>query len=152
MGFISIFIANEFFDALPIKQFIKKKNFWYEKFVCSKNNKLHFSFQLKKDIHMKISTTGFIVFGVILLLLVVFGVSFFEAIWSFPTFSPIPLMVIALVGTGIFVTFWLGFPQIKHLKHGIKVTSGKYDNPNDTGQISHFSSLNISLICNYRSW
>ena len=56
---------------------------------------------------MKRSTTGFIVFGVILLLLVVFGVSFFEAIWSFPTFSPIPLMVIALVGTGIFVTFWL---------------------------------------------
>jgi len=28
-----IFIANEFFDALPIKQFIKKKNKWYEKFV-----------------------------------------------------------------------------------------------------------------------
>ena len=28
-----IFIANEFFDALPIKQFIKKKNKWYEKYV-----------------------------------------------------------------------------------------------------------------------
>ncbi|MDB4846424.1 SAM-dependent methyltransferase [Pelagibacteraceae bacterium] len=27
----SIFIANEFFDALPIKQFIKKKNRWYER-------------------------------------------------------------------------------------------------------------------------
>ena len=27
----SIFIANEFFDALPIKQFVKKKNKWYEK-------------------------------------------------------------------------------------------------------------------------
>ena len=27
----TIFIANEFFDALPIKQFIKKKNKWYEK-------------------------------------------------------------------------------------------------------------------------
>ena len=27
----SIFIANEFFDALPIKQFIKKNNYWYEK-------------------------------------------------------------------------------------------------------------------------
>ena len=24
----SIFVANEFFDALPIKQFIKKKNNW----------------------------------------------------------------------------------------------------------------------------
>ena len=28
-----IFIANEFFDALPIKQFIKKKNNWYERYV-----------------------------------------------------------------------------------------------------------------------
>ena len=28
-----IFIANEFFDAMPIKQFRKYKNIWYEKFV-----------------------------------------------------------------------------------------------------------------------
>ena len=27
----NIFIANEFFDALPIKQFIKKNNVWFEK-------------------------------------------------------------------------------------------------------------------------
>ncbi len=35
-----IFIANEFFDALPIKQFNKKKNKWYEKYVdlSDKNN------------------------------------------------------------------------------------------------------------------
>ncbi len=38
----NIFIANEFFDALPIKQFIKKKNKWYERnveFFKSKNAK-----------------------------------------------------------------------------------------------------------------
>ena len=29
----NIFIANEFFDALPIKQFIKKKDQWYERNV-----------------------------------------------------------------------------------------------------------------------
>ena len=28
-----IFIANEFFDALPIKQFIKKNNKWHERYV-----------------------------------------------------------------------------------------------------------------------
>ena len=28
-----IFIANEFFDAFPIKQFIKKKNKWHERYV-----------------------------------------------------------------------------------------------------------------------
>ena len=39
--FPTIFIANEFFDALPIKQFIKKKNVWYEKFIILKNKKFH---------------------------------------------------------------------------------------------------------------
>jgi cyclopropane-fatty-acyl-phospholipid synthase len=29
----SIFIANEFFDALPIKQFIKKNKIWHERYV-----------------------------------------------------------------------------------------------------------------------
>jgi cyclopropane-fatty-acyl-phospholipid synthase len=29
----SLFIANEFFDALPIKQFIKKENNWFERHV-----------------------------------------------------------------------------------------------------------------------
>ena len=38
-----IFIANEFFDALPIKQFIKKKNKWYERYVKFANrNKQEF--------------------------------------------------------------------------------------------------------------
>ena len=29
----SIFLANEFFDALPIRQFKKENNLWFEKFV-----------------------------------------------------------------------------------------------------------------------
>jgi NADH dehydrogenase [ubiquinone] 1 alpha subcomplex assembly factor 7 len=29
----TIFLANEFFDALPIKQFFKKKKYWFERFV-----------------------------------------------------------------------------------------------------------------------
>jgi NADH dehydrogenase [ubiquinone] 1 alpha subcomplex assembly factor 7 len=35
----SIFLANEFFDAIPIKQFLKSRNFWYEKFVHISSNK-----------------------------------------------------------------------------------------------------------------
>ncbi len=39
----NIFIANEFFDALPIKQFFKIKNKWKERFVLlNKNNKRNF--------------------------------------------------------------------------------------------------------------
>ena len=33
-----IFIANEFFDALPIKQFLKKEKKWYERHVNFANN------------------------------------------------------------------------------------------------------------------
>ena len=35
----SIYLANEFFDALPIKQFSKNKNSWFEKFVHFYSNK-----------------------------------------------------------------------------------------------------------------
>ena len=35
----SIFLANEFFDAIPIKQFLKIKNIWFEKFVYLSNDK-----------------------------------------------------------------------------------------------------------------
>ena len=35
----SIFVANEFFDALAIKQFMKKNNMWFEKFVRLKDSR-----------------------------------------------------------------------------------------------------------------
>ncbi|MDB0067059.1 SAM-dependent methyltransferase [Candidatus Pelagibacter sp.] len=46
-----IFLANEFFDALPIKQFIKKKGEWFERYVRFFNNKfeyLDFPFDIEK--------------------------------------------------------------------------------------------------------
>ena len=46
----SIFIANEFFDAMPIKQFVKRKNLWFEKFVNFKDKKNPFFFEKKIDI------------------------------------------------------------------------------------------------------
>ena len=46
----SIFIANEFFDSIPIKQFRKKNNLWYEKFVSLKDPKKAFFFEKKIDI------------------------------------------------------------------------------------------------------
>ncbi len=46
----SIFIANEFFDAIPIKQFKKKTNLWFEKFVNLGNIKKPFFFEKKIDL------------------------------------------------------------------------------------------------------
>ena len=94
---------------------------------------------------MSKKTNAILFFGIIGLLLLLFGVEFFEAIWSFPSFSLVPLMVIALLGTGIYTTIILGFPQIKYLKHGLKVTRGDYDNPNEPGDLNHFQALTTAL-------
>ena len=59
----SIFIANEFFDSIPIKQFVKDKNIWFEKFIHIDGN---YNFRIinkkidikniEKKINLKIST------------------------------------------------------------------------------------------------
>tara|TARA_B110001450_G_scaffold183259_1_gene171277 strand:+ start:2329 stop:3375 length:1047 start_codon:yes stop_codon:yes gene_type:complete len=61
-NFPCIFVANEFFDALPIKQFLKKRKKWYERhvsFVNEKNLKyldILFDMQkFEKKIKLKIS-------------------------------------------------------------------------------------------------
>ena len=59
----SIFIANEFFDSIAIKQFIKLKNTWFERFVEMKDGNNAFFFNkkiniknLEKKINYKISS------------------------------------------------------------------------------------------------
>ena len=61
-NFPCIFIANEFFDALPIKQFLKKEKQWYERHVNFNNNKkleyldIPFNMQrFEREIKFKIS-------------------------------------------------------------------------------------------------
>ena len=46
----SIFIANEFFDAIAIKQFEKKRNLWFEKFVFIEKDNKAFFFEKKINI------------------------------------------------------------------------------------------------------
>ena len=43
----TIFLANEFFDAIPIKQFFKKKDGWFERFV-NLNDPKKLSLKMKK--------------------------------------------------------------------------------------------------------
>jgi AGCS family alanine or glycine:cation symporter len=57
----------------------------------------------------------------------------------------LPWMVIFLLGTGIFLTFRLGFIQIRRLGHGFAVTSGRYDDPEEPGDVSHFQALTTAL-------
>lgn len=55
-----------------------------------------------------------------------------------------PLLII-LVGGGLFLTFRLGFIQFRQFGHGIKVATGKYDDPDDAGDVSHFQALTTAL-------
>ncbi len=48
----TIFLANEFFDALPIKQFFKRQDGWYEKFVNLINPKEAKFYEIKTDIKL----------------------------------------------------------------------------------------------------
>ncbi len=68
--------------------------------------------------------------------------------WSFgPTIGgeSIPIIVVALLGTGFFLTLRLAFLQFRRLGHGFALTSGKYDDPSQPGDVSHFQALSTAL-------
>ena len=53
--------------------------------------------------------------------------------------------VFLLLGTGLFFTVYLRFPQLRFFGHAIKVVRGKYDNKQDIGDTSHFQALATAL-------
>lgn len=53
--------------------------------------------------------------------------------------------VFLLLGTGLFFTLYLRFPQIRFFRHAFKVVGGKYDNKHDLGDTSHFQALSTAL-------
>ncbi|MCH8548853.1 MAG: sodium:alanine symporter family protein [Balneolaceae bacterium] len=70
-------------------------------------------------------------------------------VWSFPEtvfgYNSLPLLVIVILGFGIFITARLGFIQIFQFKEAFKVLTGKYDDPKDKGDINHFQALSTAL-------
>ncbi len=57
----------------------------------------------------------------------------------------IPVVVMALLGTGIFMTVRLAFIQVRRFAHGVAVTTGRYDNPAVKGDVPHFQALTTAL-------
>ena len=51
----------------------------------------------------------------------------------------------ALLGTGLFFTLYLGFPQIRYFGFAIRVLKGKFDKEGDEGDTSHFQALATAL-------
>tara|TARA_B100001142_G_scaffold319246_1_gene362493 strand:- start:60 stop:1481 length:1422 start_codon:yes stop_codon:yes gene_type:complete len=63
----------------------------------------------------------------------------------FADIGGIPLIVLTLMAGAVVFTLYFGFINIRGFKHSIEIIRGKYDNPNDTGQISHFQALTSAL-------
>ncbi len=64
--------------------------------------------------------------------------------WPLPLID-VPLIVVTLVFGGIFFTFRYGFVHLRLFRHSIDVVRGKYDNPDDAGEIPHFHALTSAL-------
>ena len=56
-----------------------------------------------------------------------------------------PLIVLILLVGSITFTFYFRFINIRGFKHSIEIIRGRFDNPKDIGQISHFQALTSAL-------
>ncbi|MEE9441074.1 MAG: sodium:alanine symporter family protein [candidate division Zixibacteria bacterium] len=61
-----------------------------------------------------------------------------DIVWGIP-------LVILLISAGILFTLMGKFIPFRRLKHAINILRGKYDNPDDPGEISHFQALSSAL-------
>ena len=55
-----------------------------------------------------------------------------------------PLVAI-LVGGGIYLTFFSALHPLRHFGHALRILTGRYDNDQDPGQVSHFQALTTAL-------
>ena len=53
--------------------------------------------------------------------------------------------VFLLLGTGLFFTIYLKFPQFRYMKYALKIVRGKFDREGDIGDTSHYQALTTAL-------
>jgi len=64
--------------------------------------------------------------------------NFADIMWSTP-------LVVLLVGGGLFFAIYSRLQPYRYIRHGIQVLRGKYDNPDDPGQVPHAQALSTAL-------
>ena len=64
-------------------------------------------------------------------------------LWSF--LKQLPLVILVLVGGSIYFTLRFNFINVLGFWHAIEVTRGRYDDPDDPGEVSHFQALSSAL-------
>ena len=75
--------------------------------------------------------------------------SFADFMWSAPFLTmgrvEIPFLLFLLLGGGVFFSIYSRFVPFKYFSHGVKILMGKYNDPNDPGEITHFQALTSAL-------
>jgi len=61
-----------------------------------------------------------------------------DFLWSY-------VLVLLLLGTGIYLTLRMRLIQVRGFWHGVKLTAGVYDQPDDPGDLKHFQALSTAL-------
>ena len=54
-------------------------------------------------------------------------------------------MLFFVIGGGLFLVFYSKLLPYRYFKHAIAITAGKYDNPNDPGEVSHLQALSSAV-------
>ncbi|WP_370687424.1 alanine/glycine:cation symporter family protein [Fulvivirga maritima] len=67
-----------------------------------------------------------------------YSVQFANWIWGTP-------LLILLMGGGLYFLIYSRFLPFKYFLHAVNVLRGKYDDPNDPGQINHYEALSTAL-------
>jgi AGCS family alanine or glycine:cation symporter len=68
-----------------------------------------------------------------------------DILGSIDSFMWGPVTIVLLVGTGIFITLLVKVIQVRRFVYAWKIISGKFDNPEDKGEITHFQALSAAL-------
>lgn len=64
-------------------------------------------------------------------------------VWAFP--EKLPWLVVVLLAAGFYVTLRLMFVQVRQVGHAIMVVTGRFDDPDDPGDVNHFQALSTAL-------
>jgi AGCS family alanine or glycine:cation symporter len=59
--------------------------------------------------------------------------------------TSVPFVVAWLMLGAIYLTLRMGFINVRAFRHAINVTRGKYDDPDDEGEVTHFQALASAL-------
>jgi AGCS family alanine or glycine:cation symporter len=71
--------------------------------------------------------------------------AFSELATAFAGYAWGPWLLVLLLGGGAFFVLYTRFAPFRHMPHAIAILRGKYDSPDDPGDITHFQALSSAL-------